>query len=59
MLQRDMPCLNAVFNVVVVLINMLSTLIVTLSVHEVNRRLVVAVQLDRLSILSEVSKLSK
>jgi hypothetical protein len=38
-----MPCLNAVFNVVVVDINMLSTLIVTLSVHKVNRRLVVAV----------------
>jgi hypothetical protein len=44
---------------VVVDINMLSTLMVTLSVHEVNRRLVVAVQLNRLSILSEVSKLSK
>jgi hypothetical protein len=59
MLQRDMPCLNAVFDVVVVDINMLSTLIVTLSVHEVNRRLVVAVQLNRLGILSEVSKLSE
>jgi hypothetical protein len=38
-----MPSLNAVFNVVVVDINMFSTLIITLSVHEVNRRLVVAV----------------
>jgi hypothetical protein len=38
---------------------MFSTLIVTLSVHEVNRRLVVAVQLNRLSILTKISKLSK
>jgi hypothetical protein len=54
-----MPSLNAVFNIVVVNIDMLSTLIVTLSVHKVNRRLVIAVQLNRLSILREVSKLSK
>jgi hypothetical protein len=54
-----MPCLNAVFNVVVVDVNMFSTLMMTLSVHEVNRRLVVAVQLNRLSILSKVSKLSE
>jgi hypothetical protein len=38
-----MPSLNAVFNVVVVDVNMFSTLIITLSVHKVNRRLVVAV----------------
>jgi hypothetical protein len=38
---------------------MFSTLIVTLSVHKVNRRLVVAIQLNRLSILTKVSKLSK
>jgi hypothetical protein len=39
-----MPSLNAVFNVVVVVdVNMFSTLIITLSVHKVNRRLVVAV----------------
>jgi hypothetical protein len=50
---------NAVFNIVVVDINMFSTLIVTLSVHKVNRTLVVAVQLNRLSILTKVSKLSK
>jgi hypothetical protein len=54
-----MPSLNAVFNIVVVDINMFSTLIVTLSVHKVNRRLVVAIQLNRLSILAKVSKLSK
>jgi hypothetical protein len=54
-----MSSLNAVFNIVVVDINVFSTLIVTLSVHKVNRGLVVAVQLNRLSILSEVSKLSK
>jgi hypothetical protein len=54
-----MPSLDAVFNVVVVDIDMFSTLMVTLSVHEVNRGLVVAVQLDRLGILSEVSKLSE
>jgi hypothetical protein len=54
-----MSSFNAVFNVVVVDINVFSTLIITLSVHEVNRRLVVAVQLNRLSILSKVSKLSK
>jgi hypothetical protein len=54
-----MPSLNAVFNIVVVDINMFSTLIVTLSVHKVNRRLVVTVQLNRLSILTKVSKLSK
>jgi hypothetical protein len=54
-----MPSLNAVFNIVVVDINMFSTLIVTLSVHKVNRRLVVAVQLNRLSILTKISKLSK
>jgi hypothetical protein len=54
-----MPSLNAVFNIVVVDINILSTLIITLSVHKVNRELVVTVQLNRLSILSEVSKLSK
>jgi hypothetical protein len=54
-----MPSLNAVFNVVVVDVNMFSTLIITLSVHEVNRRLVVAVQLNRLGILSKVSKLSE
>jgi hypothetical protein len=38
-----MPSLNAVFNVVVVDVNMFSTLIITLSVHKVNRRLVIAV----------------
>jgi hypothetical protein len=54
-----MPSLNAVFNIVVVNINMFSTLIVTLSVHKVNRRLVVAVQLDRLGILAKISKLSE
>jgi hypothetical protein len=54
-----MSSFNAVFNVVVVDINVFSTLIITLSVHKVNRRLVVAVQLNRLSILSKVSKLSK
>jgi hypothetical protein len=54
-----MPSLNAVFDIVVVDIDMFSTLIVTLSVHKVNRRLVVAVQLNRLSILSKVSKLSE
>jgi hypothetical protein len=54
-----MSSLNAVFDVVVVDINMFSTLMVTLSVHEVNGRLVVAVQLNRLGILSEVSKLSE
>jgi hypothetical protein len=54
-----MSSLYAVFNVVVVDTNVFSTLIITLSVHKVNRRLVVAVQLNRLGILSEVSKLSK
>jgi hypothetical protein len=54
-----MPSLDAVFNIVVVDIDMFSTLIVTFSVHKVNRRLVVAVQLNRLSILPEVSKLSE
>jgi hypothetical protein len=54
-----MPSFNAVFNIVVVDINMFSTLIVTLSVHKVNRTLVVTVQLNRLSILTKVSKLSK
>ena len=54
-----MPSLNAIFNIVVVDINVFSTLITTLSVHRVNRRLVIAVQLNRLSILFEVSKLSK
>jgi hypothetical protein len=54
-----MSSFNVVFNIVVVDINMFSTLIITLSVHKVNRRLVVAVQLNRLSILSKVSKLSK
>jgi hypothetical protein len=54
-----MSSFNAVFNIVVVDINVFSTLIITLSVHKVNRRLVVAVQLNRLSILSKVSKLSK
>jgi hypothetical protein len=54
-----MSSLNAVFNVVVVDVDMFSTLIVTFSVHKVNRRLVVAVELNRLSILSKVSKLSK
>jgi hypothetical protein len=54
-----MSSLNAVFDVVVVDVNVLSTLIMTLSVHEVNRRLVVAVQLDRFGILSKVSKLSE
>jgi hypothetical protein len=54
-----MPSLNAVFNIVVVDINIFSTLIITLSVHKVNRRLVIAVQLNRVSIFSEVSKLSK
>ena len=54
-----MPTLNAVFNVVVVDINVFGTLMMTLSVHEVNRRLVVAVQLDRFGILSEVPKLSE
>jgi hypothetical protein len=54
-----MPSLNAVFNIVVVDVNMFNTLIITLSVHEVNRRLVIAVQLNRLSMLSKVSKLSK
>jgi hypothetical protein len=54
-----MSSLNAVFNVVVVDVDVLSTLIITLSVHEVNRRLVVAVQLNRFSILSKVSKLSE
>jgi hypothetical protein len=54
-----MSSLNAVFNIIVVDINVLSTLIITLSVHEVNRRLVVTVQLNRFSILSEISKLSK
>jgi hypothetical protein len=54
-----MSSLNAVFNIVVVDVDMLSTLIITLSVHEVNRRLVIAVQLNRFSILSKVSKLSK
>jgi hypothetical protein len=38
-----MSSLNVIFNVVVVDINVFSTLIITLSVHEVNRRLVVAV----------------
>jgi hypothetical protein len=54
-----MPSLDAVFDIVVVDIDMFSTLMVTLSVHEVNRRLVVAVQLDRLGILAEISKLSE
>jgi hypothetical protein len=54
-----MSSLNAVFNVVVVDINVFSTLIVTFSVYEVNRRLVIAVQLNRLSIFSKVSKLSE
>jgi hypothetical protein len=54
-----MSSFNAVFNVVVVDINAFSTLIITLSVHKVNRRLVITVQLNRLSILSKVSKLSK
>jgi hypothetical protein len=55
-----MSSLNAVFNVVVVVdINVFSTLIISLSVQKVNRRLVVAIQLNRLSIISKVSKLSK
>jgi hypothetical protein len=37
---------------------MFSTLIITLSVHKVNRRLVVAVQLNRLGILSKVFSFS-
>jgi hypothetical protein len=54
-----MSSFNAVFNIVVVDINVFSTLIITLSVHKVNRRLAVTIQLNRLSILSKVSKLSK
>jgi hypothetical protein len=55
-----MSSLNAVFNVVVVVdINVFSTLIISLSVQKVNRRLVVTIQLNRLSIISKVSKLSK
>jgi hypothetical protein len=54
-----MSSFNAVFNVVVVDINVFSTLIITLSVHKVNRRLVITIQLNRLSIFSKVSKLSK
>jgi hypothetical protein len=54
-----MSSFNAVFNIVVVDINVFSTLIITLSVHKVNRRLVVTIQLNRLSILSKISKLSK
>jgi hypothetical protein len=55
-----MSSLNAVFNIVVVVdINVFSTLIISLSVQKVNRRLVVTIQLNRLSIISKVSKLSK
>jgi hypothetical protein len=54
-----MSSFDAVFDVVVVDIDVFSTLMMTLSVHKVNGRLVVAVQLNRLGILSEVSKLSE
>ena len=54
-----MSSLDAVFDVVVVDIDVFSTLIITLSVYKVNRRLVITIYLNRLSILSKVSKLSK
>jgi hypothetical protein len=44
-----MSSFNAVFYVIAIYIDMFSTLIITVSVYKVNRRLVIAIQLNRLS----------
>ena len=59
MFNLKMPVLDAILNVVVVDVNMLTTLAVTFTTKKLNRRFVVAVDEYRASVIATVAKLLK
>jgi hypothetical protein len=59
MFNVKMPILDAILNIVVVDINMLTTLAVTLTAEKLVRRFVVAVDKNRTSVVAAVAKLLK
>jgi hypothetical protein len=56
-LKHDTPILNLILNVVVVNINVFSTLIVALACYKLDRGLVVAIELDRTNVTAVVANL--
>jgi hypothetical protein len=59
MFNDKMPILDAILNIVVVDVNMLTTLAVTFTAEKLNRRFVVAVDKTRASVVAAVAKLLK
>ena len=57
MLESQVAVLDAVLDVVIVDINVLCTLVVALRGNQVNRRLVVAIELDGMGVFAQVANL--
>jgi hypothetical protein len=56
-LEAKVAFLNTILNVVVVYINVLRTFVMALSADELDRRLIVAVELDWIDVVAQISNL--
>jgi hypothetical protein len=56
-LKHNTPILNPILNIVVVDINVFSTLIVALTYYKLDRELVVAIELNRTNVITIIANL--